>query len=114
VLKGIQALHPKQEKQAKPFQIETMTAIDSYLIDQIEIAIAIAIAKQANDTTHLLAHLRNRALVLIGFWRAFRSDELCRLNVESIEIIRGEGMILYSPRTKTDHVQHGVTYHAPC
>jgi integrase len=107
VLKGIHALHPKQEKQAKPFQIETLTAIDSYLIDQIEIA------KKANNTTHLLAHLRNRALVLIGFWRAFRSDELCRLNVESIEIIRGEGMILYLPRTKTDHVQHGVTYHAP-
>jgi integrase len=107
VLKGIRALHPKQEKQAKPIQLVTLEAVDGYLVDQIDIA------KHAEDTTHLLAHLRNRALVLIGFWRAFRSDELCRLNVENIKIVRGEGMTFYLPRTKTEHSEHGVTYHAP-
>lgn len=107
VLKGIQEIHPRQEKQAKPIQIETLEVVDTYFSNQIELA------KQAEDITQLKIHLRNRALVLIGFWRAFRSDELCRLNVENIQVVQGEGMSLYLPRTKTAHLTNGVTFHAP-
>jgi hypothetical protein len=39
-----------------------------------------------------LSHLRNRALVLLGFWRGFRSDELSRLCVEQVTIEPGRGI----------------------
>ena len=60
-----------------------------------------------------LRFLRDRALVLIGFWRAFRSDELSRLCVEHVEVDPGKGMTLYLSRSKTDKQSNGKTYRAP-
>ncbi|HBM10866.1 hypothetical protein CXF92_06415 [Pseudomonas sp. Choline-3u-10] len=54
-----------------------------------------------------------RALVLIGFWRAFRSDELCRLQVEHIQVRPGEGMQLFLPWSKGDRDNQGQTFSAP-
>jgi hypothetical protein len=52
-------------------------------------------------------------LLLIGFWRAFRSDELCRLQVEHIQVRPGEGMQLFLPWSKGDRDNQGQTYSAP-
>ncbi|RJG13608.1 hypothetical protein D3879_10360 [Pseudomonas cavernicola] len=56
---------------------------------------------------------RDRALILLGFWRAFRSDELCRLQVEHIQARAGEGMTLFLPRSKGDRDNLGTSYSAP-
>jgi hypothetical protein len=56
---------------------------------------------------------RDKALVLIGFWRGFRSDELRRLNIENIEIFPGDGMTLYIPGSKNDRNNLGHTYKLP-
>nr|WP_256675620.1 site-specific integrase [Pseudomonas sp. R5(2019)] len=61
----------------------------------------------------MLKCLRDRALVLIGFWRAFRSDELCRLSIDHIQARRGEGMQLFLPWSKGDRENTGTTYKAP-
>lgn len=61
----------------------------------------------------LLRCWRDRALLLIGFWRAFRSDELCRLQVEHIQVRAGEGMQLFLPWSKGDRDNLGKTYSAP-
>nr|WP_251702211.1 site-specific integrase [Pseudomonas boanensis] len=53
------------------------------------------------------------ALLLIGFWRAFRSDELCRLQVEHIQVRPGEGMQFFLPWSKGDRDNQGQTYQAP-
>lgn len=45
---------------------------------------------------------RNRSLMLLGFWRGFRSDELVNLRVENIEVTPGQGMACYLGRTKGD------------
>lgn len=108
VLKGIAELHPAQEKQARPLQLETLETICQWLDRQIRQA-----RQQDIPSINLGPLLRNKALLLIGFWRAFRSDELCRLRVEQIVITPGEGMALYLPRTKTDTSVYGVTHRVP-
>ncbi len=106
VLKGIRELHPQKEERAKPIQIEQIQQIVSYLDQQIQST------RNSQDNTLRLQCLRNKAFVLIGFWRGFRSDELRRLEVQNIEVSAGKGMSLYLPRTKTNK-QLGTTYKAP-
>ncbi|MBK1902213.1 MULTISPECIES: site-specific integrase [Burkholderia] len=107
VLKGIAMLHPAIEKQAKPLQLEQLESLNAWLDGQIEHA------EQVGDRRLYLTHLRNRSLVLLGFWRAFRSDELSRLRVEHVAIEHGHGMTLFLPRTKGDRALSGTTFKAP-
>lgn len=107
VLKGIKELHPAQEKQAKPLQLEALNravcAIDAAFIE----------ASNSNDEGSIQRLLRNKALILIGFWRGFRSDELSRLRVEHIQVVPGEGMTLYLPRSKGDRQNDGQLFKTP-
>ena len=105
VLKGIQALHPAQERRAKPLQLTQLEQLAAWLDQQIEAA--------TGDTRTLQVHTRDKALVLIGFWRGFRSDELSRLQVEHITVEPGRGMTIFLPRSKTDRNRVGTTYRAP-
>jgi integrase len=107
VLRGIQALHPAEQKRAAPLQIGQLDQVDGCLADAVERAHA------AGDRPVALRHLRDRALFLLGFWRGFRGDELSRLRVEHIRIVPGEGMECYVPRTKTDRHLKGQTFRAP-
>lgn len=68
-MKGIQTLHPAQTRQAVPLQIGQLSHAVTWL-DQ-------AIATQG--AVEQLRHTRDKALLLLGFWRGFRSDELIRL-----------------------------------
>jgi len=107
VLKGIRTLHPKAEKQAEPLQLPELEQCVAWL-------------EQAGETARAEGVLpgrlrcwRDRALLLIGFWRAFRSDELCRLQVEHIQVRAGQGMQLFLPWSKGDRDNQGQTYRAP-
>lgn len=105
--RGIQVLHPAREKRAKPFQIEQLRQVVAYL-DQ-----AIEIAQHTHVRSEELKHMRNKAILLLGFWRGFRGDELISLRIEHVEIIPNEGMICYFPRTKGDRQLKGSTFKAP-
>ncbi len=107
MLKGIQALHPAMERRAKPLQLTQLEKLVAWLDSQI------AAASAAGNIHELQVHARNKALVLIGFWRGFRSDELSRLQVEHITIEPGCGMTIFLPRSKTDRNHLGTTYKAP-
>lgn len=107
VLKGIRTLHPKPEKQAKPLQLRELEQCVTWLERTGEKA------RGEGDLPRLLRCWRDRALLLIGFWRAFRSDELCRLQVEFIQVRAGEGMQLFLPRSKGDRDNQGQTFSAP-
>lgn len=107
VLKGIQTLHPAQEKRAKPFQLEQLDQVTSWLDGQIDAAHASGHAAEA------LRHTRNKALLLLGFWRGFRGDELTRLQVEYVEVVPGEGMTCFFPQTKGDRQLKGTSFKAP-
>jgi integrase len=107
VLKGIRTLHPAQEKQARPLQLAQLSGIVHWLGD------ASAHAAAAEQRGAQLRHVRDRALLLLGFWRGFRGDELTRLQVEYIEAVAGTGMTLYLPYSKGDRHALGRTFKAP-
>jgi integrase len=107
VLKGIRALHPAQEKRAKPLELDILQQTSDWLVQ------ATAAAVFRGDAGSALRHTRDRALVLLGFWRGFRSDELTSLCIEFIEIKPGEGMTCYLPRSKGDRQLEGRKFSCP-
>lgn len=107
VLKGIQTLHPSIEKQAEPLQLTQLTQVDDWL------GAAIAVAHERGDRADELRHRRDRSLILLGFWRGFRGDELIRMQVEHLRLMPGEGMTCFLPRSKSDRQALGNTYKVP-
>ncbi len=107
VLKGIQTLHPHVEKQATPLQLTQL----AHVVDWLEAAVDASRAR--DDRAAELRCIRDRALVLLGFWRGFRGDELLRLQVEHLRLVAGEGMICFLPRSKGDRQAAGTTYKVP-
>lgn len=57
--------------------------------------------------------MRDRSLMLLGFWRGFRSDELVNLRVENIEVTPGQGMACYLGRSKGDRQHQGRVFSCP-
>ncbi len=107
VLRGIRAVHPAMEKRARPLVLDQLQQVDSWLQR------AIAVAQSRGDRSSSLRHTRDRSLVLLGFWRGFRSDELVRLKLENIQISAGEGMTCYLERSKTDTNYAGREFKCP-
>ncbi len=104
VLRGIRAAQPTAAKQAKPLQIERLQQLDQHLLSVIE---------SANDPGRRLRGLRDRCLVLLGFWRGFRGDELVNLLIENIAVTPGQGMVCHLPRSKTDRQLQGRSFSVP-
>lgn len=107
VLKGIRVLHPMRERQAAPLPLQHLEQAIGWLDGEVGNASA------RGDTATLLRCRRDAALLLIGFWRGFRSDELCRLEIEQIQAVAGVGMEIYLPRSKSDRDYLGTLYRAP-
>jgi hypothetical protein len=107
VLRGILALHPTQEKQAKPLQLEQLERITRRLDE------AILESQTTGQRTAELRHRRDKALLLLGFWRGFRGGELLRMRVEHVQVFPGEGLSCYLPQTKGDRHYQGTTFKVP-
>jgi len=107
LLKGIRTLHPAQEKRAKPLELEILRGVTDWLTS------ATAAAVSRGDSANALRHMRDRALVLLGFWRGFRSDELANLRIEFVEIKPSEGLTCFLPRSKGDRNLEGRSYSCP-
>ncbi|AJO78999.1 site-specific integrase [Pseudomonas sp. MRSN 12121] len=107
VFKGIRALHPAREKQAEPLQLRDLEQVIAWLEQEA------GQARLAGNQPALLRARRDSALILLGFWRGFRSDELCRLQVEHVQAVAGSGISLYLPRSKGDRDNLGRTWHTP-
>lgn len=107
VLKGIRALHPAQQKQASPLLLQHLQqAVDWHEAHASN-------AHHQGDFKALMRHRRDIALLLVGFWRGFRGDELARLTVENTTVLAGAGISFYLPRTKGDRSNAGTTLHTP-
>lgn len=107
VLRGIRTLHPAKERQAKPLQLDTLQRIDSWLKQ------ATSTEKARGNRAGELRHIRDRALLLLGFWRGFRADELVRLCIEHIVVESGKGLTCFLPRSKADRNAEGRTFLCP-
>ena len=107
VFRGIRALHPAQEKRARPLQLEQLEQTVQWLNK------AITFASATDNRPALLRHTRDLAILLLGFWRGFRGDELTRLQIQYIDVKPGEGMTCFLPQTKGDRHNIGTTFKAP-
>lgn len=106
-LKGIRALHPAKERQARALNFEVLHAVDRWLSGAIEEADA------AGDRASSLRHRRDRALILLGFWRGFRRDELGKLQAQYVTVTPGNYMECFLPLSKGDRHNAGTTFRAP-
>jgi integrase len=100
-------VHAVAEKRARPLEIEVVQRIDQWLDQRMDEA------KTLQDQGALLRHTRNRSLLLLGFWRGFRSDELVNLRVENVQITPGEGLVCFLGSSKTDRQSLGRHYSCP-
>jgi integrase len=107
VLKGIRTLHPAVEKQALPLQISQIEQIVNCLDNLI------LQTRQSQNHATELRHTRDKALLLIGFWRGFRGDELKRLQIEYIQLTPGQGLQCFLPQSKSDRQLQGRTFRVP-
>ncbi|QRK81844.1 tyrosine-type recombinase/integrase [Pseudomonas granadensis] len=107
MIKGIRALHPAPEKQAAPLLLQDLEQAVRWLERDAEQADA------RQDLAALLRSRRDRALVLIGFWRGLRGDELSRLQVEHTQAQAGVGITFYLPHSKGDRQHRGTTFCTP-
>ena len=107
VLRGIVAKHPAKQKQARPLELDQLQKISDWL------QAAQRAAHEQGDETALLQLTRNRSIVLLGFWRAFRSDEIVNMRVENVTAVAGTGLSSRLDRSKTDRAMEGRTFHCP-
>lgn len=107
MLKGIRVVHPAKQKQAAPLQLRHLEKAINCLSSKAGEAI------ESGDYRALMRYRRDAAILLIGFWRGFRSDELARLQVEDTQAEAGIGIAFYLPYTKADRDHQGSTFHTP-
>lgn len=107
MLKGIRVVHPAQPRQAAPLLLTHLEQAVLWLEREA------TQAAERGDYKTLMRHRRALALVLIGFWRGFRGDELARLQVEHIQAQAGVGITFYLPYSKGDRQHDGATFHTP-
>lgn len=105
--KGIRALHAASEKQAAPLQLSDLERVDAYCRQ------AEAKARKEGDRRGEMQAIRDRALLLLGFWRAFRSDDLVHLQIEHVTVRPGESLTLFLPTSKGDRENQGRTWLVP-
>lgn len=103
VLRGIQALHMRPPQQAEPLQLQELQACIQALNEE----------EQGDQAAVQLRACRDRLLLLLGFWRALRSDELCRLRIEFIQLDPAKGLTLFLPSSKTDRANLGRQLSVP-
>ncbi len=110
-MRGISKSHQRPSKQAKPIAMDDIGKIDSYLS---------LIAANQND--HMInakqrakqrsVALRDKAMVLIGFWRAMRGAELLSIKAEDIRF-HEQGVEIFVRSSKTDKLGMGVRHKLP-
>lgn len=90
-LTGIQRLHGRPKRKAKALRLEHIAAMMAQL-------------QRLPETKKTC---RDRALVLVGFFGAFRRQELVSLKVSDLHW-EPEGLLIQIPRSKTDKAGEGL------
>lgn len=105
VLCGIKTKHATPQRRAWPLQLDVLESASSALA-----AYQFA-ARERGDRNELLRALRDRALILLGFRRPFRSEVLASMRIEEVEAVRGRGLTCRPDRTKTTGEEDGAELH---
>ena len=118
-MKGIRRNHNAPQDQARPLQISELKLIVSYLQKQIDDASEAGLVTARQERKWLKAH-RDMAILLIGFWRGFRSATICNLKLEHMKLAtmvingqRVESVRIFLPASKGDRQAKGETFNMP-
>lgn len=103
-MRGIAKHHQSVAKQAYPLTFRHLLAI----CDKLEAEKRDAIDRSQQSA--ILRTHRDLALILLGFWQAFRSDELSRVDVANVKANRDEGISIFLAHSKTDRNAKGKYY----
>lgn len=106
-LKGVRKVHPHKPKQARPMTHAELRQI----VEALDRAHKAAV--EAQNYVEAMICLRDKALVLVAFWRAFRSDELSSMRAEFVSADKRKGMEIFLPSSKTDKEAKGLTFFVP-
>ncbi|GAB2902660.1 site-specific integrase [Microbulbifer echini] len=90
-MRGVRRTHGKPKQKSKALSLQHIAALTRYLREQP------ATKKNARDL----------ALILVGFFGAFRRSELVAIQVEDL-IWEEEGLIVRLPKSKTDQSGQGM------
>ncbi|WP_281648374.1 tyrosine-type recombinase/integrase [Parendozoicomonas sp. Alg238-R29] len=119
VMQGIRKIHNVPVKKARPLLLNELTRLVSYLNSAIENASEEGLVTADQERRWLMAH-RDKAMLLVGFWRGFRADTLCDLRLEFLKPIRIQtqgqdisGLSIYLPKSKGDRHARGETFTLP-
>ncbi len=107
VLRGIRAKHGAAQRRARPLQLDVLETVSDWLLN------AQASASKHGRRAEKLRRSRDRSLLLLGFWRAFRADELANMRIEEIVAVRGTGLTCRPRRTKTTDEDDDRAFHCP-
>lgn len=107
VMKAIGRTYKKPPRQATPLPFDHFQKMVQTLESNIQRA------RVSDDRAALLRSLRNRALLLLGFWRGFRSDELTRVRAEHVTVYKGQRLEIFLGHSKTDSSADGQKFTAP-
>lgn len=94
-LAGIRNVHGRPKDRAAPLTLESIATISAFL-----------------KSSGRLIDCRNRVLILVGYFGAFRRSELVGIKWEDITFV-SEGMEILIPRSKTDQGGEGQTCAIP-
>ncbi len=95
-MEGVRRTHGQPKRKAKPLRLEHIAQLLQYLQKQPD----------------CLKTRRNRALILLGFFGAFRRSELVAIQVADLTW-EPEGVIVKLPRSKTDQEGAGMARALP-
>jgi len=88
-MNGIARLHGLPKKQAPAISMGDLRAMTQCL-----------------DESHGIRSIRDKAIILVGFFGAFRRSELAALRWEQVQFV-GDGLIIKISRSKTDQTGEG-------
>jgi integrase len=109
VLKGIRTAHNAPQKQARPIEFELLENVSDWLESELDRLSGSCCDQEAER----LRRTRDQAMLLLGFWRGFRSDELTSLRIENIAVEQGVGMTCFFPQSKADRHSAGRSFQCP-
>ncbi|WP_263262447.1 site-specific integrase [Pseudomonas sp. RIT-PI-S] len=107
VLRGIRTLHPAPPRQAIPLPLLHLQQVCERLEVQAQHA------RELQNLPDLLRARRDLALLLLGFWKGLRSDELARLRVEHIQVEPGAALTFFLAHSKGDRQALGQQARIP-
>lgn len=112
VLKGIRTAHNKQDKQARPVEFDRLEHVCTWIEGQLQ-QLGAPGGDSPQDRALYLRRARDCAMLLVGFWRGFRSDELTSLRFEHVTVRAGVDMSCFLPRSKPDRNAIGRSFQCP-